>query len=63
MSHHLQIERLLEASRRIDPVFLHTHAGAAGLAVPFQYDHLKGRRVAAVLCGSNLTPAQMEAWL
>lgn len=61
MPHRLQIERTLEASRRIDPVFLHTHAGAAGLAVLFQY-HFKGRRVAAVLCGSNLTPAQMEAW-
>lgn len=62
MPHCLQIEHILEASRRIGSVFLHTHAGAVGPAVSFQYDHFKGRRVTAVLCGSNLTPAQMEAW-
>lgn len=61
MPHCLQIERILEASRCIDPVFLHTHAGAAGLAVLFRYDHFKGQRVATVLCGF-LTPARMEAW-
>ena len=45
-------------SRLVDP------AGAAGLAaVLAQLPALKGRRVATMLCGANLTEQQIEAWL
>jgi threonine dehydratase len=57
---------VLEAMR-----LLHRHAGlvvepagAAGLAAvvqdPARFTH---RRIATVVCGSNLTPAQMREWL
>jgi threonine dehydratase len=39
-------------------------AGAAGLAaVLAQASHMKGRRVATMLCGANLTDQQIAAWL
>ncbi|WP_181703841.1 threonine ammonia-lyase [Chthonobacter albigriseus] len=39
-------------------------AGAAGLAaVIAQAPALQGRRVATILCGANLTPQQIAAWL
>jgi threonine dehydratase len=57
---------LLEAMRRA-----HTHlglvlepSGAAGLAAIQENPNLfAGKRVATVLCGSNLTEEQMKAWL
>ena len=39
-------------------------SGAAGLAaILARPEHFRGRRVAAILCGSNLTDAQVRAWL
>lgn len=45
-------------SRLVEP------AGAAGLAaILAQAVALKGRRVATMLCGANLTDQQIKAWL
>ncbi|WP_337868677.1 pyridoxal-phosphate dependent enzyme [Meiothermus sp.] len=38
-------------------------SGAVGIAALLAHPQFKGQRVATVLCGSNLTPAQMEARL
>lgn len=38
-------------------------AGVAGIAAAIEHAPLRGRRLATVLCGSNLTEAQMARWL
>jgi threonine dehydratase len=39
-------------------------SGAAGLAaIAAHPDHVRGRRVATILCGNNLTDEQVKAWI
>jgi len=38
-------------------------SGAVGIAAVMKNPQFKGKRVATVLCGGNLTPEQMERWL
>ncbi len=38
-------------------------SGAVGIAALMKYPQFNGQRVTTVLCGSNLTPEQMEQWL
>lgn len=38
-------------------------SGAVGIAALLKYPQFKNKRVATVLCGSNLTPEQIEQWL
>jgi len=38
-------------------------AGAAGVAALLAYPALRGSRLATVLCGGNVTPAQAAEWL
>lgn len=37
-------------------------AGAVGVAAVLEHAGLRGRRLATVLCGSNVTPAQADEW-
>jgi threonine dehydratase len=38
-------------------------AGIAGIAAVLEYQTLRGKKLATVLCGSNLTAEQVEMWL
>lgn len=38
-------------------------AGAAGVAALLEHPQLRGSRIATVLCGGNVTPAQATEWL
>jgi threonine dehydratase len=38
-------------------------AGIAGVSAILEHAHLKKMRLAAILCGSNLTPTQVNDWL
>jgi threonine dehydratase len=37
-------------------------AGAAGVAAVLEHPVLRGSRLATVLCGGNVTPAQADEW-
>ena len=37
-------------------------AGAAGVAAVLEHPALHGKRLATVLCGGNVTPAQADEW-
>jgi threonine dehydratase len=38
-------------------------AGIAGIAAVLEHEALRGKKLATVLCGSNLTAEQVEMWL
>jgi threonine dehydratase len=38
-------------------------AGTAGIAAVLEHQALRGKNLATVLCGSNLTAEQVEMWL
>jgi threonine dehydratase len=38
-------------------------AGIAGVSAILEHTHLKKMRLATILCGSNLTPTQVNDWL
>ena len=38
-------------------------AGIAGIAAVLEYQALRGKKLASVLCGSNITTEQVEMWL
>jgi len=59
-------EAIIEAMRRIHRALglVIEPAGAAGLAALLaQRERWRGKRVATILCGGNMTPEQMKAWL
>ena len=66
-THRLSLSHIEEASRTIDPGhagLVLEPSGAAGLAALLSHaGRFRGRTVATVLCGGNLTPEQMELWL
>jgi threonine dehydratase len=37
-------------------------AGAIGVAAVLEHPMLRGSRLATVLCGANVTPAQADEW-
>jgi threonine dehydratase len=38
-------------------------AGIAGIAAVLEHQALRGKKLATVLCGSNVTAEQVEMWL